>query len=132
MAVHSLTAKQIMSRIRQVFPDAPEAYILSLLNDALVEAGLYSTKTMSSKIDVTADKMFYDLSDSAKDADNNTLEMNKIYRVDFMDDDGDYIKIPRLLDGEVLVFDITDEAAIEQPDYWQVVYHYRKIGFLGL
>ena len=116
MAVHSLTAKQIMSRIRQVFPDAPEAYILSLLNDALVEAGLYSTKTMSSKIDVTADKMFYDLSDSAKDADNNTLEMNKIYRVDFMDDDGDYIKIPRLLNGEVLVFDIADEAAIEQPD----------------
>ena len=116
MAVHSLTAKQIMSRIRQVFPDAPEAYVLSLLNDALVEAGLYSTKTMSSKIDVTADKMYYDLSDSAKDADDNTLEMNKIYRVDFMDDDGDYIKIPRLLDGEVLVFDITAEAAIEQPD----------------
>ena len=116
MAVHSLTAKQIMSRIRQVFPDAPEAYILSLLNDALVEAGLYSTKAVSSKIDVTADKMFYDLSDSAKDADNNALEMNKIYRVDFMDNDGDYIKIPRLLDGEVLMFDITDETAIERPD----------------
>ena len=61
MAVHTITAKQVLSRVRQVFPDAPEAYILSLLNDALVEAGLYSTKTMSSKIDVTADKMFYDL-----------------------------------------------------------------------
>jgi hypothetical protein len=33
-----------------------------------------------------------------------------------MDDDGDYIKIPRLLDGEVLMFDITTETAIEQPD----------------
>ena len=42
--------------------------------------------------------------------------MNKIYRVDFMDDDGDYIKIPRLLDGETLMFDITAETAIEQPD----------------
>ena len=117
MAVHSLTAKQIISRIRQVFPDAPEAYILSLLNDALVEAGLYSTKSMTPKVDKAADKMFYALDDSAKDASNNTLELNKIYRVDFMDDDGDYIKIPRLLDGETLMFDITSETeGIESPD----------------
>lgn len=117
MAVHSLTAKQIISRIRQVFPDAPEAYILSLLNDALVEAGLYSTKSMTAKVDIAADKMFYALDDSAKDASNNTLELNKIYRVDFMDDDGDYIKIPRLLDGETLMFDITSETeGIESPD----------------
>ena len=47
MAVHSLTVKQIISRVRQVFPDAPEAYIMSLINDALVEAGTYSNKTMS-------------------------------------------------------------------------------------
>ena len=117
MAVHSLTAKQIISRVRQVFPDAPEAYILSLLNDALVEAGLYSTKSMTAKVDVVADQMFYALGDSAKDSSNNTLELNKIYRVDFMDDDGDYIKIPRLLDGETLMFDITSETAgIESPD----------------
>ena len=34
MAVHSLTVKQILSRVRQVFPDAPEAYVISLVNDA--------------------------------------------------------------------------------------------------
>ena len=90
MSVHSLTAKKIISRVRQVFPDAPESYVMSLLNDALVEAGLYSS--------------------------NNDLELNKIHRVDFMDDDGDYIKIPRLLDGETLMFDITSESVIEQPD----------------
>ena len=116
MAVHSLTVKQIISRIRQVFPDAPEAYIMSLLNDALVEAATYSTKSMTAKINVTANKMFYDLSDSGTDSSSNTLELNKLYRVDFMDDDGDYIKIPRLLDGETLMFDIDTEAAIEQPD----------------
>ena len=116
MSVHSLTIKQIISRIRQVFPDAPESYIMSLLNDALVEAGLYSTKDMSAKISVVADQMFYDLSDSAKDSSNNVLELNKIHRVDFMDDDGDYIKIPRLLDGETLMFDVTSEPVIEQPD----------------
>ena len=113
MAVHSLTVKQMISRIRQVFPDAPETYIMSLLNDALVEAATYSTKSMTAKVTVTADKTFYNLSDSATDSSGNTLELN---RVDFMDDNGDYIKIPRLLDGETLMFDITSEAAIESPD----------------
>ena len=116
MAVHSLSVKQIISRIRQIFPDAPEAYVMSLINDALVECGLYSNKSMSAKIDVVADQMFYDVSDSAKDSSDNTLELNKIYAVNFMDSSGDYIKIPRLLDGETLMFDITSESAIEQPD----------------
>ena len=116
MAVHSLTVKQIISRVRQVFPDAPESYIISLLNDALVEAGLYSTKSMSAKLNVVADQMFYDMSDTAPDSSNNTLEMNKLYRVDFMDDNSDYIKIPRLLDGETLMFDMSSESSVEQPD----------------
>ena len=116
MAVHSLTVKQIISRVRQVFPDAPESYIISLLNDALVEAGLYSTKSMSAKLNVVADQMFYDMSDTATASSNNTLEMNKLYRVDFMDDNSDYIKIPRLLDGETLMFDMSSESSVEQPD----------------
>ena len=37
MAVHSLTVKQIISRVRQAFPDAPENYIKNLINEALVE-----------------------------------------------------------------------------------------------
>ena len=40
-SLHTLTVKQIISRVRQVFPDAPEAYIMSLINDGLVEAGSY-------------------------------------------------------------------------------------------
>jgi len=116
MAVHSLTVKQIISRIRQVFPDAPEAYIMSLINDALVECGLYSTKSMSAKINIVKDQTYYDISDSGQDSSSNTLELNKIYRVDFMDSSGDYIKIPRLLNGEVLVSDIESESAVEQPD----------------
>ena len=46
MSVRTITVKEILSRVRQVFPDAPEAYIMSLINDALVEAGTYSNKTM--------------------------------------------------------------------------------------
>ena len=116
MSVHSLSVKQIISRVRQVFPDAPESYVISLLNDALVEAGTYSSKDVSAKIDIVADQTFYDLSDTAVDSSSNTLEANKVYRVDFMDSSGDYIKIPRLLDGETLVFDITSESNVEVPD----------------
>ena len=35
MAIHSLTVKQIISRVRQVFPNAPEAYIMNLINEAI-------------------------------------------------------------------------------------------------
>ena len=44
MAVHSLTVKQILSRVRQTFPDAPETYVINLINEALVELGKYNTK----------------------------------------------------------------------------------------
>jgi hypothetical protein len=32
-----------------------------------------------------------------------------------MDDAGDYIMVPRSLDGEPLMFDITSESAIKEP-----------------
>jgi len=115
MAIHSLTVKQIISRVRQVFPDAPETYIISLINDALNELGQYSQKSMSAKINIVADQMFYDLSDGRRDTSNNVMGINKIYRVDVMDNDGDYIRVPRVLDGEPLMFDITSESAIEEP-----------------
>ena len=44
MAVISLTVKKIISRVRQAFPDAPETYIINLINESLVEMGKYNTK----------------------------------------------------------------------------------------
>tara|TARA_R100000988_G_scaffold10822_1_gene5922 strand:- start:85 stop:435 length:351 start_codon:yes stop_codon:yes gene_type:complete len=115
MEVHSITVKQIISRVRQVFPDAPEAYIISLINDSLVDLGTYSQKAMSAKLDIVADQTFYDISDSGKDSSGNEMGINKIYRVDIMDDDGDYVRIPRVLDGEPLIYDMTSESAIKEP-----------------
>tara|TARA_R100001129_G_C5320767_1_gene247562 strand:+ start:865 stop:1215 length:351 start_codon:yes stop_codon:yes gene_type:complete len=115
MAIHSLTVKQIISRVRQVFPNVPEAYVISLINDALNELGQYSQKSMSAKINIVADQMFYDISDSATDSSNNEMGINKIHRVDVMDSSGDYIQIPRSLNGEPLMFDITSESAIKEP-----------------
>ena len=101
MAVHSLTVKKIISRVRQAFPDAPETYILNLINEAIVELGKYGTKIEYAKATTVADQMWYTLSDT-----NSGVEINKVYRVDFMDSDGLYIKIPRLVDNEIQRMDI--------------------------
>ena len=101
MAVHSLTVKQIISRVRQAFPDAPETYIMNLINEALVELGKYNTKIEYAKLTTVADQQWYTLSDT-----NSGIEVNKVYRVDFMDSSGDYVKIPRLLNNEVQTMDI--------------------------
>ncbi len=101
MAVHSLTVKTILSRVRQVFPDAPESYVINLINEALVELGKYNTKIEQAKASTVADQQWYTLSDA-----NAGVEINKVYRVDFMDSKGDYVKIPRLLDNEISTMDI--------------------------
>ena len=102
MAVHSLTVKKIISRVRQAFPDAPETYIMNLVNEAIVELGKYATKIEYAKADAVEDQMWYTLSDT-----NAGIEVNKVMRVDLKDSSGDYIRIPRLLDNEVLKMDVT-------------------------
>ena len=87
--------------MRQAFPDAPENYIKNLINEALVELGKYNSKIEYAKTTTVADQQWYTLSDS-----NSGIEVNKVYRVDFMDSSGDYVKIPRLLNNEVQTMDI--------------------------
>ena len=115
-SIHTLTVKQIISRVRQVFPEAPETYIMSLINDAINEMGEYSQKSISAKINLESGKMFYNVGDSAVDSSNEKLGINKIYRIDVIDDNGDYIRVPRVLDGEPLQFDIASESAIKTPE----------------
>ena len=59
MAVHKISVKQVLSRVKQVFPDIPENYLINLLNDGLVEVGMYSTKPVQAKMSTVADQMFY-------------------------------------------------------------------------
>ena len=87
MAVHSISVKELISRVRLVFPSAPETYILNLINDALVEIGTYKVKVSNAKISTVADKMYYDLSDGAEDSSNNKLEVNQVLRVYLKDRD---------------------------------------------
>ena len=114
MATRSITVKQILSRVRQIFPNVPENYVINLINDALVEVGMYNSKTEYAKITTVADQMWYDLSDLAKDSSGNKLDLNKVFRIDFMDNEGDYIRIPRLLDKNVTMSDL-DESILDTP-----------------
>jgi hypothetical protein len=109
-----MTVKQIISRVRLVFPNAPENYIINLINDALVETGMYNSKTEYAKITTVADQMWYDLSDLAKDSSGNKLDLNKVSKVDFMDNEGDYIRIPRLLDKNVTMADV--DSTLNNPE----------------
>ena len=102
MAVHSLTVKKIISRVRQAFPEAAETYIMNVINEAIVELGKYGTKIEYAKATTVADQMWYTLSDT-----NAGVEINKVFRVDFMDASGDYVKIPRLLNNEIQTMDLT-------------------------
>ena len=116
MAVHKISVKELVSRVRQVFPDAPETYILNLINDALVHIGMYNTKPTQAKISTVANQMWYSIGDDASDSSNNKLEANKIFRIDLMDNEGDYIQIPRLIDKNILLMDATSEPALDAPD----------------
>ena len=115
MATRSITVKQILSRVRQVFPNVPENYVINLINDALVEVGMYNSKTEYAKITTVADQMWYDLSDLANDSSGNKLDLNKVFRVDFMDNEGDYIRIPRLLDKNITMSDL-DATVLDVPE----------------
>ena len=113
MALHTIGVKNLVSRVREEFPDAPENYIMMLINDALVELGLYNVRNMKAKISTVADQMWYKIGDDAVDINSKELKLNKLFRVDFMDSDGDYIQIPRLLDTNILLNDATSESAID-------------------
>mgnify|MGYP003150370616 CR=1 FL=1 len=114
MALHTINVKNLISRVREVFPSAPENYIMMLINDALVELGLYNVRNMKAKINVVADQMWYNIGDDASDVNGKNLKLNKLFRVDFMDSDGDYIQIPRLLDTNILLNDAdASESAID-------------------
>ena len=95
------TPQQIHGRLKQVFPDMPETYFVNLVNEALTESGRYAVKHENAKASTVADQMWYNI------ADNQGIEVNKIYRVSFLDSSDDYVKIPRLVDNEIQIMDLT-------------------------
>ena len=78
MAVISLTVKKIISRVRQAFPDAPETYIINLINESLVEMGKYNTKVEYAKLSTVANQQWYTLKEQVDSTQNSNVEINKV------------------------------------------------------
>ena len=101
MSVRRISVKEIISRVKQIFPDIPDTYIMHILNDGMLELGKHHTKVEYDKISSIEDQMWYDISDVSG------MDINSIFRVSYMDSGGDYVKVPRLLDNEIVIMDLT-------------------------
>lgn len=92
MSDNAITFAQLLQEIQQVFPDAREGYVMRLLNNIVGEITTErNLKKKEKLINSVNGQMLYDMDETAK-----------IFRVDFVNNDGDYIMIPRLLDGEFI------------------------------
>ena len=99
MAAIEFNGKKIYSRVLQAVPDISENYVKSLINEALVELSQYDLKTEYAKTDLITNQMWYGL------ADDRAVTINKVYRCSILTDEGEYVRIPRLLQQDIKVTD---------------------------
>tara|TARA_X000001382_G_scaffold116840_1_gene96180 strand:- start:820 stop:1125 length:306 start_codon:yes stop_codon:yes gene_type:complete len=101
MAAIEFTGKEIYSRVQQAVPGVSENYVLSLINEALIDMGKYTTKIEYAKTGLTHDQLWYGLND------DRDITVNKVFRCSILNSDGEYIKIPRLLNQDIKVTETT-------------------------
>ncbi len=95
MAAIEFTAKEIYSRVLQAVPDVSENYVLNLINEALIDMGRYTNQIENAKTNLVHDQLWYALDD------DESITVNKLFRCTILNSDGEYIKIPRLTNGEI-------------------------------
>ena len=96
----SLTAKNIKQEIEHVLGRQPETYLLRLINDALIDIGSKKQNyTVSAKRDLISHDRWYELTD----------DMIDITRVEILDTNDRYVKIPKLSDPQNLLRADTDD-----------------------
>ena len=96
-----MTSKQIISQIEKVFGRQPEAFMIRLINDALIDMSSKKQEyTASSTTDLEQYKRWYSLSDQVID----------IVKVEIKDKNDRYVKIPKLVDPHKLLREDTDSV----------------------
>ena len=81
-----MKVKDVISQIEMNMGRQPEGYIMRLLNDALLDIGAERQhKVDDVKMDLVKNQRWYELASTMLD----------ISRVEVMDNNGDYIQIPR-------------------------------------
>lgn len=93
-----MRVKEMIQRVRMVYPDASEKYIMTLINDCLDELAAYQTYEDRVKIDVAQDQRWYGIGSI-----NSNITVDKIYAVYIMDDDSNYRLVPRIVNSRMLV-----------------------------
>lgn len=98
---HSLTVKDIRDEIEHLFGRQSENYLLRLINDGMLElASKKQHYVASANTNLEQYKRWYKLDDSVID----------IIKVEILDTNSRFIKIPKLSDPHNLLRDDTDET----------------------
>ena len=98
MAAIEFTGKEIYSRVLQAVPGVSENYVINLINEALIDMGRYPNQIENAKTDLKHNQLWYALDD------DEAITVNKVFRCTILNSSGEYIKIPRLSNGEIKQF----------------------------
>jgi len=98
MAAIEFTGKEIYSRVLQAVPGVSENYVINLINEALIDMGRYPNQIENAKTDLKHNQLWYALDD------DEGITVNKVFRCTILNSSGEYIKIPRLSNGEIKQF----------------------------
>ena len=97
----SLTIKSVISQLEKIFGRQPENYMLTLINEGLMDIAITKQEhVVSSKTDLEIKKRWYDL-----DAD-----VIDVMKVEILDTNNRYVRIPKLADSHNILRDDTDES----------------------
>ena len=97
----SLTIKSVISQLEHIFGRQPENYMLTLVNEGLMDIAVTKQENVvSSKTNLEKKKRWYDLPSNAID----------IVKVEVLDTNDRYVMIPKLADPHRLLRDDTDES----------------------
>ena len=97
----SLTVKNVIDQVEHIFGRQPEAYMLRLVNDALLDiSDKKQHYTVSAKQDLVGHDRWYSLTD----------DMIDIMKVEILDTNSRYVMIPKLTDPHKLLRGDTDDS----------------------
>jgi len=96
-----MTADDIIQQIERIFGRQPQKYMIRLINDALIDMSSKKQEyTVSSKTDLEQYKRWYSLSDQVID----------IIKVEILDTNDRYIRIPKLADPHNILREDTEAS----------------------
>ena len=96
-----MTPKDIINQIENMFGRQSEAYMMRLMNDGLIEmASKKQDYLVSALTNLEQYKRWYDLDDQVID----------IVKVEILDSNSRYIRIPKLVDPHLLLREDTDSS----------------------